>query len=90
MHRQLLTGVAAGVLWLLLFWLFLGTTPPIDWGNDVQNLWRGLHIPAWIVAFLIDGNPHGGGAGPVLLGVFLQWFVAGWIGSWIWNRTRGR
>src|SRR5688572_33206773 len=87
MHRHIVTGTATALVGLLSAWLFASENPPIDLGNDIENLWRALHIPAWIIAFAIHRNPHGGGMGPVLVGVFVQWFVVGWAGSWLWNRN---
>ena len=89
MRRHLLSGLLLGLGGAIASWLFVTYAPPGGWDVGLDNLWAAVHIPAWIVAFLIDRNPHGGGPGPVLFGVFLQWFVVGWVCSWIWQCLRG-
>lgn len=64
--------------------------PTWGWNSEIENVWRIFHVPAWIIAVLIDGNPHGGEKGPVLAGVFLEWFVAGFVVSWLCNRGKRR
>ena len=89
MRRHLLRGLSVGLLGVVAAKFFASAAPLGGWGNGLDNLWTLVHIPAYLVAVLIDGNPHGGGHGPVLVGVFLQWFAVGWIGSWIWGRING-
>lgn len=89
MQRYLRDGIVLGLFGAVASWLFVTYAPDGGWDFRLENLWRLVHIPAWIVAVLIDGNPHGGGAGPGLFGVFLQWFAVGFIGSWFWKFMSG-
>jgi len=38
MHRHIVTGTATALVGLLSAWLFASENPPIDLGNDIENL----------------------------------------------------
>ena len=42
------------------------------------QLWMDLNLPAFVIAAVLSGNPHGSDSFlPFAVGVFAQWFIAG-------------
>ena len=83
-----IVGIIVGVFGCLLTWILMGNPPPFE--NPIPFLgllWRVLHIHLYLILLAIDPPSYLEDLAVYLL-VFIQWFIIGRLGCWIFQKFK--
>lgn len=87
---HLLTGLAFVILFVTTSWLITGRSSPCHeyflWHVELPNLYRRLHTGPYVAGMLISGNVHQPSSVGFFAAAALQWFVMGFLLSFICKR----
>ena len=83
--RHSIVGLAVSVLALVLTWVASSSTGPL-------NVFTLLNLPAMLVGVAVSGNVHQPSLAATYMASFVQWFLIGYAGAWLydWFRHRAR
>lgn len=90
-RRRLRFSVLFAVGALVVTWLVLAEGSPlatIARQTGAAGAWRVTVVPAYLVSAMISGNPHSPPMLLVVIGLFVQWAVAGYVLSKVLGSRR--
>ncbi len=87
-------GAAAVLAFIVCSWLVIGESSPFHdhflHNVALPNLWRRLHTGAYIVGMILSGNVHQPSAFGLFGAAILQWFIIGFLLSFVFSGFRVR
>jgi hypothetical protein len=87
-NKSILIGLLTGSIGCLLFWIFMGNTPPLGESFPLLGtLWAALHVHLYLILLMVDPPSFLEILFTYVL-VFLQWFLIARFVRWIVKRIR--